>query len=1497
MPIALDTEAIAAARLELAGIESFLADAVTADERAALASRRVEVLRRLRTLRDPREAVDRPEDLVGLLDGNLPVVLLPVRLETRFADNGDTLRIRIFPDDIGVHTHEPEVTDREHEDAVRYWTRRIAAPAGDTGDTERLGAWRDLAAAHGAGRAGWLVDVLRPTNVDDIDGGSGQAPAFPDVAHRASPWTRPPRAMAMPERWVAIGLRGGRERFRTWGSTVAEGLAFGPSPDPRFEPDVPTAAEVDPLQDDLDIDDEMRWMIDYDEAVRVGMAITVTASDLGPRDRLSEGLDRLIVLGVDWSRDAEESERVLRDLLVAHRHTEGLGLVAPGTPTNATAGAAPAGLDDASAVDARDPAAHHPPPSPTSDAGRLAVALGLADPTPLARIDGADRDDRGGTFHMHQALWAVTLGYFFEQLLDGVASSAQLDAVRDHFSRFVRGAGPLGTLRVGDQPYGVLPVVAPQAWRPTADERLLAGMAQLLGSGRGLWTHAAERSPHLGRTDDGEQDLLDVLQQAPTMQTLRFRTVFGPLLTANTSGLAAASRFQQLSGQWLAGLMGDRTIRSRLLTTTLHPGARRLSVPLVQADSTDPLDPDYLRSLSRRLQRVGGFRQIREEEPTSLLHALLLHGAQLELGGAALGLAADRPPSPGRRRPRTVVGPEPELVDVAAADGSAVTPSRAASRTITEISGSHTMADHIMTMPRPELARPTRQYARFRDSVTALAGTPVPELERLLRETLDCCAYRLDAWSTSLASRRLEALRSRRPAGIHVGGFGWVEDLHPGIAAPEESDGYVHVPSMAHAHTAAILRSGHLEHNKESEDGSAGVTSPLAVDLSSSRVRIALELLDGMRQGQSFGALLGYRFERALREADARLARYLLPLRRAAPLRTDLGDDGSPSDDIAIAARDVVDGVILLQRWRAERSGLLDAVGARDEHRRSLTEQLDGLEEVLDAVADVFVAESVFQAVSGNVERAGAAAGALDRQRLAVEPDVVHTPRTGAEHTYRLAVVLGSSDRPSAWRTVPVDARASAEPRLDAWIARVLGDPSRIRLAAELVDEGGATIGLVQSVLTDVGLSPISIVMLAGAGGVAEASELEEHVAAHLADRADGQPFAQLRVLADRLDGWSASDLSLADLLALASSIRSLIGSAGALRSADLALAEDEPVDGVDLGELRTRASALLDGADVAIAMLDGLGEDPTAEAVAGALAAAANVGIRGAGPGAVARALEEGDAGGTSGEAIADVAARLKAARARADEVGSTEGDRSAALVAAMRSLLGQDFPVLPLSTLAQPAHAAASLADRTGLLDGDELAPTTWLVRRGLVRPAVARLAEVLSWSELCGSGVGSAQLAVMQLPHRPGDRWVAADLPPDRRLPIGRVSVVAHAVEAIDLARPWSGLLVDDWGEQIPAPVETTGLALQYDAPGSRAPQAVLLAVPGDPDNPPWTLDALSSTVREALDLARIRAVDPQRLWLAGRMLPALYVAHNIVGDTAAINLSRLQERFGN
>ena len=177
-----------------------------------------------------------------------------------------------------------------------------------------------------------------------------------------------------------------------------------------------------------------------------------------------------------------------------------------------------------------------------------------------------------------------------------------------------------------------------------------------------------------------------------------------------------------------------------------------------------------------------------------------------------------------------------------------------------------------------------RDLGSMRASLAYLADRKVGELDWAFRTTLDAYAYRLDAWCTSLANRRLEQLRLQRATGVHLGGYGWVENLK--LETRPDSLGYVHAPSLAQAATAAILRSGHLA-NRERLAGAFNI------NLTSERTKRALGLLEGVAMGQAPAALLGYRFERGLR--DALLGKYILPLRKAYPLRR--GDGAALIED------------------------------------------------------------------------------------------------------------------------------------------------------------------------------------------------------------------------------------------------------------------------------------------------------------------------------------------------------------------------------------------------------------------------------------------------------------------------------------------------------------------------------------------------------------------------------------------------------------------------
>ena len=94
----------------------------------------------------------------------------------------------------------------------------------------------------------------------------------------------------------------------------------------------------------------------------------------------------------------------------------------------------------------------------------------------------------------------------------------------------------------------------------------------------------------------------------------------------------------------------------------------------------------------------------------------------------------------------------------------------------------------------------------------------------------------------------------------------------------------------------------------------------LSIDLSSERVRKALPLLEGVQQGQSLNALLGYLFETGLH--DLNLDKYAQPFRDRFPVVANkLTPSSDPSE--SVAASNVVDGM-----------ALRDGVGHRAASRR-----------------------------------------------------------------------------------------------------------------------------------------------------------------------------------------------------------------------------------------------------------------------------------------------------------------------------------------------------------------------------------------------------------------------------------------------------------------------------------------------------------------------------------------------------------------------------------
>ena len=384
-----------------------------------------------------QEAWSDPRRQMEKLDDGFPVMLFPLRLETRFKTLNATggpdgaagiaqqqLWVRIYPDECLVDTFEETLSQTELHSSTLFWREYFHA-AGD--EAAERAAWRALVGSHGSGRATWITKQFRPLNPlrpDDplgnpalelkpqsraagevilvvsadesltdpektalapywtrhLAGGRAQQPAkhsrwtrLPQPWARSRPtqliaqfapynlteqppagytrasatvrisflflpkkehidtktrsWMQAAKVELLPERFVLLGYQDGVQVLNQLGAPVQ--APFSVSPDPAATPESQFQFDEN---GNLDLGEELRWMTNFDEAVRRGMGFRV---ELAPP--LAAGFDRLFVLGIRLSADSAQGKDELDGLLRHHYFSRsGFSFLPQGAATNNT---------------------------------------------------------------------------------------------------------------------------------------------------------------------------------------------------------------------------------------------------------------------------------------------------------------------------------------------------------------------------------------------------------------------------------------------------------------------------------------------------------------------------------------------------------------------------------------------------------------------------------------------------------------------------------------------------------------------------------------------------------------------------------------------------------------------------------------------------------------------------------------------------------------------------------------------------------------------------------------------------------------------------------------------------------------------------------------------------------------------------------------------------------------------------------------------------------
>lgn len=1519
----------------------------------------------------------RDGDPFEALDESVPFLLFPVRLETKFkhAGNGLSLGVRIFPDAINISTHDPLLSEGERQSGQDYWAERARALGlndDQRRDAERS-AWTLLAARYSGPRARYVARQTKPSPWPPAagSGGTGSSSAGPEEESdvRLSHSVAPPRARLLPDQFIVIGFdKRGREVARAEGKPIPDTLMLGPDPE-ALDAELKTGPDGR-----LAADPKLRWLIDFDSALKVGMAVILDV----PADEQQTGFHRLVAFGAKLTMEPSAGGTALEGLLAEHRFTGGIDLVRNGSPTNNTDDLPSAFTSDLSAdealvaieVDGLAPVQvlDH---SGKSDAQRLAEAFAISFDSISDWPSAPEGHDIAGALAMNRALWPATIGRFVKELTGKAISPALKTAIETFFLTYVTGRTLLPNIRVGRQPYGVLATGDLSAWQEPQERgssNEMAVIAEALTWFRRRFEAMGPIAQVGGGGDDALANSMRVIGQLASSVTFASRKAVTDEAAWNTLNYTNVIPFFALN--WWAERVAARDssfadlptgfLDSPFAKLVLFHDADPLNMPIVDQD------PDLPLSEKARISPFDGARHYID---------WLLTATTDDLKGEIFKDSAGQPiPAPKALLYRLLhdawtdqlVSSSKDLFSrlhgelVATAASTSLTNIRESvvpeghaplfdARALGLSANSRALGDHLLDLsisgsPAP-LADAPEALALLsqRAALEHLGKLSTAELERLFAEHVDLGAYRLDAWQTGLAARRLDLMRRQESGavGLYLGAYGYVEEVVPkpkpwtvkpeelpetlrtnDVAEQEGNGGFVHAPSLGHAVTAAVLRNAYLTHAEPS------TRELMSVNLTSRRVRSALALIEGIRAGQDLAALLGYQFERGLHEnhPEVELDALIYVLRARFPLvswRLTPVADGTPAE--LIEARNVIDGLDLLEQVRAKRDyphDIGDLPGTGTDEATALTAELERLEEALDAVADLVLAESAHQAVQSNIDRVRGVVGAAGEGEVPPVPDVAFTPRSGRVFTQRVALHLPAGG--AGWLTTP-SPRALANPGLNAWLAAQLPEPNSIGFEVRRAGVAAETV-----TLNIVGLEPIDLVLMSTDRFGDGSGELERY----LADRwraaaAIGDDFVTLFKGPQRAPGQAmvvvdlaaaAGAIPLAQLLTQLRALRRLVGAARGLNAQDYRLAKDaENADGRnpkgftldaggDLAEVPARIAAARDAFRTATSALEGRLDllAPSYDAVradAAAFDATAwdapldelRTGLRVLVLFGVNEAIPR-SASGTSVDAalglyeqgraaLSSCVQRLGAADAAltllpADpslEDPDAENRRLAGrldrrlenLVAAARQLLGGNFPLQPHFGVNAGAEAEldASLASP---VESDPLALESWLQSLARVRPRIGDIALAITTAAWT---IGSEpRLLPVQLPRRAADPWIAqvwAEAPGDGEI----LSIMAIDPPA-SFAGGQEGLLIDDWTETVPGPNETTGLAFHFDRPNASAPQALLLVAPSQADGR-WRKDELPSAILDTFARARLRAVEPD-LVTASPLFPILPTA---------------------
>jgi hypothetical protein len=263
----------------------------------------------------------------------------------------------------------------------------------------------------------------------------------------------------------------------------------------------------------------------------------------------------------------------------------------------------------------------------------------------------------------------------------------------------------------------------------------------------------------------------------------------------------------------------------------------------------------------------------------------------------------------------------------------------------------------------------------------------------------------------------------------------------------------------------------------------------------------------------------------------------------------------------AIEARNVLDGKKLVDQITSTGKtsypwGVDGLPAANSDEQKALNGTADALLNSYDAVADLAMAEGVYQAVQGNYDRVASTVAAYTTGNFPPEPEIVNFSPPGFGITHRFAIHL----RPGLAPPPGATPRAQVEPAIDGWLSSLLPPLDHVGSVVSWIDPVTATAQQHAISLADLGLRPIDTLFLLKPDSVQSMAELDDRIQRFVATTFKPRPDASIQV--QYLVGRGGpGDFSIFELAPLLRNLRSLLANSRPVRATDIRRPNDATQD------------------------------------------------------------------------------------------------------------------------------------------------------------------------------------------------------------------------------------------------------------------------------------------------------------------------------------------------